>query len=85
MCGTCSTDATPAATTVTDDALVYQVEGMTCGHCVSSVSTEVGRIPGVTSVAVDLAEGRVTVDGSGFSDESVRAAVDEAGYQVASV
>ncbi|WP_435107106.1 heavy-metal-associated domain-containing protein [Nocardiopsis synnemataformans] len=85
MCGTCSTDATPAVTTVAADARVYQIEGMTCGHCVSSVSTEVSRIPGVTGVAVDLAKGRVTVGGSGFTDESVRAAVDEAGYQVASV
>jgi copper chaperone CopZ len=60
----------------------YTVSGMTCGHCVSSVSAEVGAIDGVNSVAVDLASGRVTVTGAGYSDEQVRAAVDEAGYEL---
>ena len=39
----------------------YTVNGMTCGHCVNSVDAEVGRIPGVTDVQVDLAGGTVTV------------------------
>ncbi len=60
----------------------YTVTGMTCGHCVSAVSSEVGAVPGVDGVDVDLAGGRVTVSGSGFTDEQVRAAVDEAGYAV---
>ncbi|TDC76710.1 copper chaperone [Micromonospora sp. KC606] len=61
----------------------YQVQGMTCGHCVNSVSTEVGAIPGVTDVQVDLAAGRVTVTSeSPLDTESVRAAVDEAGYDL---
>ena len=58
----------------------YTVTGMTCAHCVNAVSDEVGQIPGVTSVDVELASGRVTVSGDGFADEQVRAAVDEAGY-----
>lgn len=62
----------------------YTVTGMTCGHCVSAVTTEVGAVPGVQSVAVDLPTGHVTVTGSGFSDDQIRAAVDEAGYVVAS-
>jgi copper chaperone len=62
----------------------YVVTGMTCGHCVGSVSSEVGAVVGVESVAVDLASGRVTVTGAGYSDEQIRAAVDEAGYQLAS-
>ncbi|MEH1166329.1 heavy metal-associated domain-containing protein [Micromonospora sp. CPCC 205539] len=61
----------------------YQVQGMTCGHCVSSVSAEVRAIPGVHDVQVDLAAGRVTVSSDQPLDaELVRAAVDEAGYDL---
>ncbi|MFI7425941.1 heavy-metal-associated domain-containing protein [Micromonospora sp. NPDC049836] len=61
----------------------YQVQGMTCGHCVNSVSTEVSAIPGVTDVQVDLATGRVTVSSeSPLDPDAVRAAVDEAGYDL---
>lgn len=62
---------------------VYQVIGMTCGHCVSSVQGEVGKVAGVRSVEVDLASGAVTVSGDGFADDEVAAAVDEAGYALA--
>ncbi|TCB99606.1 copper chaperone [Micromonospora zingiberis] len=61
----------------------YQVQGMTCGHCVSAVSAEVGAIPGVNDVQVDLAAGRVSVTSEQPLDENaVRAAVDEAGYEL---
>ncbi|MGQ5263419.1 heavy-metal-associated domain-containing protein [Micromonospora sp. ZYX-F-536] len=61
----------------------YQVRGMTCGHCVSAVSAEVGAIAGVSDVQVDLASGRVTVTSDQPLDvDSVRAAVDEAGYDL---
>lgn len=60
----------------------YTVTGMTCEHCVNSVNSEVGNVPGVDSVEVELATGQVTVAGAGFADEEVRAAVDEAGYAV---
>jgi copper ion binding protein len=61
----------------------YQVQGMTCGHCVNSVSTEVGALPGVTDVQVDLATGQVTVTSeSPLETDAVRAAVDEAGYDL---
>jgi len=63
---------------------IYTVNGMTCGHCVGSVSSEVGGVDGVESVAVDLTSGRVTVTGAGYSDEQIRAAVDEAGYELVS-
>lgn len=61
----------------------YQVDGMTCGHCVNAVSTEVGALPGVADVQVDLATGAVTVRSERPVpfDEIVRA-VDEAGYRV---
>ncbi len=61
----------------------YEVTGMTCGHCAQAVTTEVRAIAGVSDVQVDVASGRVTVEGDGFSDEQVAAAVDEAGYALA--
>ena len=63
----------------------YQVSGMTCGHCVSSVTSELSALPGVHGVTVDLETGRVTVTSSHpLGDEQVAAAIDEAGYQLAS-
>ena len=61
----------------------YTVSGMTCGHCVSAVSGEVGQVEGVTAVDVDLETGRLAVSGDGFTDEQIAAAVDEAGYALA--
>ena len=62
----------------------YTVTGMTCGHCVSSVTEEVSQVPGVTAVDVDLTTGGLTVTSEAPVDESaVRAAVEEAGYEVA--
>ena len=60
----------------------YTVSGMTCAHCVASVTEEVGAVPGVTAVDVDLASGLLTVGGD-VSTESVRGAVEEAGYALA--
>jgi copper ion binding protein len=62
----------------------YSVTGMTCGHCVSAVSAEVGRIDGVTGVEVDLPTGAVTVTSTdALDDAAIRAAIDEAGYELA--
>lgn len=61
----------------------YTVTGMTCDHCVASVREEVGEVPGVSDVDVDLASGRVVVTSeSPLDDAAVRAAVEEAGYQL---
>ena len=63
----------------------YTVTGMTCEHCVGAVREEVGRIPGVTDVAVDLPSGVVTITSEQpVSADQVRAMVDEAGYELAS-
>jgi copper chaperone len=59
----------------------YVVEGMTCEHCVLSVTEEVSVVAGVDGVDVDPASGRLVVRGEA-SDEAVRAAVAEAGYSV---
>ena len=61
----------------------FPVTGMTCGHCVSAVSSELQQIPGVTDVSVELvAEGtstvNVTSDGP-VSESDVVTALDEAG------
>jgi copper ion binding protein len=64
---------------------IYTVKGMTCGHCVSSVEGEVGRLGGVSEVKVDLLTGRVSVTSESELDPAtVRAAVEEAGYEVVS-
>jgi copper chaperone len=62
----------------------YTVTGMTCGHCVSAVTDEVSQVPGVTAVDVDLESGGLTVTSEApVHEAAVRAAVEEAGYEVA--
>lgn len=66
----------------------YPVTGMTCQHCVHSVSSELGALPGVESVSVALdPQGTSTVtvvSAEPLDQATVRAAVDEAGYELAS-
>jgi copper ion binding protein len=60
---------------------VFEVEGMTCGHCVGSVSESVQEVDGVREVSVDLATGRLEVQtDQGVSRESIDSAVRAAGY-----
>lgn len=62
---------------------VYEVKGMTCGHCVSAVTAEVGALAGVDGVQVDLTSGAVTVASERqLAYDDVAAAVDEAGYEL---
>ena len=61
----------------------FSVPGMTCEHCVAAVDAEVRKVAGVTDVAVDLASNEVRVTGEPSRDDVV-AAIDEAGYDVAS-
>jgi len=62
----------------------YTVSGMTCGHCVSSVTEEVSELPGVKDVQVDLESGRLTVTSDApLGADTVRTAVEEAGYSLA--
>jgi copper chaperone CopZ len=61
----------------------YTVSGMTCGHCVNAVTSEISQLAGVTDVRVDLGSGAVTVTSDAPLDAAyVAAAVDEAGYEV---
>lgn len=62
----------------------FIVTGMTCGHCVASVSEELRKVDGVADVTVDLATGEVTVASDRELDQQqVREAVAEAGYALA--
>jgi copper chaperone len=62
----------------------YTVTGMTCDHCVQAVTGELSALPGVDSVDVDLSSGAVRVSSAApLDDADVRAAVDEAGYELA--
>lgn len=59
----------------------YTVTGMTCSHCVASVTEEVSALAGVDDVHVDLDSGRLTVTGEEAANtDAVRGAVEEAGY-----
>lgn len=67
----------------TNATRTYFVSGMTCDHCTRSVREEVlEQAAGVTDAQVDLASGRVTVTGEGFTDDAIRSAVADAGYAV---
>jgi copper chaperone len=64
--------------------LDYSVPGVSCEHCVGAVTGEVEHVEGVESVVVDLESKRVKVKGSSIDDGAVRAAIDDAGYDIAS-
>jgi copper chaperone len=63
--------------------VTYRVPGMTCEHCRAAVSDELSAVGGVESVAVDLESKLVRVSGDPLDDAALRAAIDEAGYEVA--
>lgn len=62
---------------------VYEVPGISCGHCKAAIEREVGAVDGVAHVDVSVDDKTVTVEGG--TDEAIRQAIDEAGYDVAGV
>ncbi|MEY3696460.1 MAG: hypothetical protein RJA41_110 [Actinomycetota bacterium] len=61
-----------------------KVTGMTCGHCVNSVTEELQTIAGVSQVKVDLESGQVTIESATeINPSDISAAIEEAGYEVA--
>jgi copper chaperone CopZ len=62
----------------------FNVPGVSCEHCRTAITAEVTRVPGVSSVEVDLDRKQVLVGGADVDDAAVRAAIDDAGYDVAS-
>jgi copper chaperone len=63
--------------------LSYTVAAMSCAHCTAAVIEEVGQVSGVSAVEVDLDTKLVVVRGEGVSDDAVREAIREAGYEAA--
>jgi copper chaperone len=61
----------------------YNVTGMSCEHCAQAVTAEVGALPGVSGVDVDLASGALLVSGADVDADTVRVAVQTAGYAIA--
>ena len=60
------------------------VAGMSCEHCAHAIRTEIGQLPGVTRVDVDVAAGTVLISGERLpGDAALRQAVAEAGYEFA--
>jgi copper chaperone len=68
---------------MSQDQLTYTVPGMSCEHCRMAITEEVDKVEGVESVDIDLETKLVTVRGEGVQDETVRAAIGEAGYEIA--
>ncbi|KPC71770.1 heavy-metal-associated domain-containing protein [Streptomyces sp. NPDC006349] len=80
--GSCST-STGTATATTGTATVYNVSGMTCGHCKATLTKEIGALDGVQAVDVDLEAGQVTVTTADEPDDALLAkVVDDAGYEL---
>jgi copper chaperone len=65
------------------ETIEYSVPGLHCEHCIASVTEEVSEVGGVEGVAVDLERKRVTVTGSRLDEARIRAAIADAGYEVA--
>jgi copper chaperone len=61
----------------------YSVPEISCDHCKNAIEGEVGKVPGVDRVLVDVPGKTVAVEGG--ADDAIRAAIDEAGYDVAGV
>ncbi|MFJ8781927.1 heavy-metal-associated domain-containing protein [Streptomyces sp. NPDC102476] len=80
--GSCGSDTTVDVQGVGVTA-VYKVSGMTCGHCEGAVTQEISALDGVTAVTAVAKSGEVTVTSAKpLDDKAVRAAVDEAGYEL---
>ena len=67
--------------TTNSNTITLSVPGMSCGHCEAAVKAEVGKVPGVESVSVDLDAKDVVIAGADLDPEALVAAVDEAGYE----
>ena len=93
-CGTASNEgltitAGPQAPATAQSDVTLQIDGMTCGHCVSSVTEELSEIPGVSGVEVSLVAGGTSTatvtTTSPVEGSALEAAVSEAGYTLVSM
>lgn len=67
---------------MTDRTRTYSVPGISCGHCKAAIEGEVGKLSEVERVVVDVDTKTVEVSGEA-TDEELRRAIEEAGYDVA--
>ena len=65
------------------ETMTYAVSGIHCGHCAAAIREEVSSVAGVETVEVDLDAKVVTIHGVALSDEALRGAIEEAGYEAA--
>jgi copper chaperone CopZ len=81
--GSCSTGTTTSVAVAEGVTTVYNVSGMTCGHCKATITKTVGALGSVLRVEVDLTAGQITVTTDGEPDDAlITATVDEAGYEL---
>ena len=81
---TASEPACPGITMMSVPTRSIVVAGMSCDHCATAIRAEISKLPGVTSVDVDVAAGTVHVTGDSLpGDAPLREAVEEAGYEFA--
>ncbi len=77
----------PTEETMNQNIITLNVNGLTCGSCVASVSEELGEIPGVSNVTIDLNKGGTSIatvtTTAPVEDSALEAAVTEAGYTLA--
>ena len=62
-------------------ALTLTVPEMSCQHCVNAITGEVGSLPGVDSVEIDLDAKSVVISGTDLNELAIRAAIVEAGFE----
>jgi copper chaperone len=67
----------------TTDQITFSVRGISCGHCRAAITAEIEKLAGIETVDVDFERKIVTVTGEALDDGALRAAIDEAGYDVA--
>ena len=65
------------------DTKTYTVPAIHCGHCAAAIKEEVSGVAGVHDVEVDVNAKVVTIRGEALSDEALREAIEEAGYEAA--
>ncbi|MCV9996234.1 heavy-metal-associated domain-containing protein [Paeniglutamicibacter sp. ZC-3] len=95
-CGGCGSNsnegltitAKPSEETMNQNNITLKIDGMTCSHCVSSVTEELNEVPGVSNVEIILAAGgtstAVITTNSAIENSVLEAAVTEAGYTLIS-
>lgn len=62
-----------------------KIEGMSCGHCVMSVKTELGKVPGIVVDEVQIGKAKIRYDESTVTEQALARAINEAGYKLVSV